>query len=518
MQIKIINLEVVLIGKFFNVFFLTNNEKTLFKEFSIDKNRSSKKILIQCVEDPFYFALFGTIIKAVVSKEKYCIEQYTARCLTYNGTKGVVNILKSIFLYNRFRDNKWIKLYSAYVNNVAYRQEGSTSVLKDILLLQKAYSIYKNLNSKDDILNIKVDEILIGDLIYDSYLRFKPEASVNIKDKYLCIVIWQALRNIDVAKKYFKRDKPKILLTSYSTYIQHGITVRIALSFGTKVYSFGNFKEFGKELTFEDYYHTVNCDDYYDNFSTLKDKTLLLKKAETALTKRLHGYKDLATAYMKKSAYIVDKKLDMPDVKDKVVVFLHDFFDSPHIYGDMVFPDFLTWVETTIEIFEENNIPFILKPHPNQIDDSAKVIKRLKKRYPNLQFVSPKITNRQLVDGGIKLGVSVYGTVAHELVYMGVPIVLCGKNPHSSFNFIFEAKSLNEYNNLLQNYLNLSIGKEKKYEVEAFYFMHNMNQSKETEDLMKMFIKLFYKYKQFEIYEKMQENKTFQEFINKLIE
>jgi len=40
----------------------------------------------------------------------------------------------------------------------------------------------------------------------------------------------------------------------------------------------------------------------------------------------------------------------VPDVSGALIVFLHDFFDSPHGYRWMLFPDFLEWIEHTINL------------------------------------------------------------------------------------------------------------------------------------------------------------------------
>jgi hypothetical protein len=474
----VIDLKGNLFSKIYNTFFLSNIEKKLFKHFYVKKDsiKNENVVLIQCVEDYFYLGIFSEFIKSLKKDSDIYVEQYVVRNLTLGATSSLAKLIKSILFNNRFRDNKWIRLYSSYCNEVGYRHEGSTNILTDINLFIKSYKIYKKIKSKDELLDLYIDDLKVGDLIYDSYLRFKPAPTVSINNIYLCIVIWQAMKNIKITKEYFKVNKPIILLTSYSTYIQHGIAVRIAVKLNTKVYSFGNYQTFFKKLTSTDIYHTSAYQNYKDNFLKLNDQNKKLEEAEFALVQKLNGTIDISTAYMKESAYVIkDEKI--PNVKNHIIVFLHDFYDSPHIYGNMLFNDFLEWIEFTIVILEENNIPYFLKPHPNQIKDSNKVVSTLLKKYPNIKLLSTKITNRQLVDNHIIAGISVYGTVAHELVYMGIPIILCGDNPHSSYNFCYEAKTKNEYKNYIKNYLELTIPIDYKEQIESFYYMHNLNKS-----------------------------------------
>ncbi len=496
-----------------------------FKKES-QKSKTKNLILVQCVEDYFYFGLFGTIVNSMKKKNNIRVEQYIQRSLTLGATSDFSAFLKSIFFNNRFRDNKWIKLYGSYCDGVAYRHEGSTNILFDIKAFLKAYNIYKNITTKDELLKLEIEEIKVGDLIYDSYLRFKPAPTVNINDFYLCIVIWQAIRNIHITKEYFSNNAPSVLLTSYSVYIQHGIAVRIALNYHTKVYSFGDNLNFYKLLTKDDWYHTAYFANYKKTFETLNDKIEHLNESKIALENRINGGKDLATSYMEESAYKISNNIEVPDVDKHIVVFLHDFFDSPHCYGSTVFPDFLEWVEFTIETLEKYNIPYCLKPHPNQMEDSAEVVEGLKIKYTNTNFISPKITNKQLVNAGMKVGVSVYGTIAHELVYMGVPIILCGDNPHSSYDFCYEAKTKEDYSNFLKNYTTLGIIDNAKEEVESFYFMHSLNSSDDMKYLMHSFISLVNycssenKFDS-EIFltslNKIKDNSEFKDYINKLI-
>lgn len=468
------------IKKIYNTFFMTNDENKLFKLFKKKTvlNTNDNLVLVQCVEDYYYYGLFGEIISSLKKKKNIYVEQYVIRSLTLGSTSNIRSFIISMLFSNRFKDNKWIKLYSSFCDNVAYRHEGSSSIFFDIKAFFKAYNIFTSITSKEELLTLEIDNIQVGDLIYDSYLRFKPAPSVDVNNIYLLIIIWQTLRNIYMTNKYFKNKKPNYLLISYSTYIQHGITVRIAINYDTKIYSFGSYQKFTKLLTEKDYFHTSNPLHYKESFLRLQNKNMRLNMSKIALEKRFNGNLDNSTSYMKESAYklLTD---NIPNIKNAVIIFLHDFYDSPHIYKSMFFSDFLEWVEFTIEILDKNNISYFLKPHPNQIEDSQKVIDMLKLKYPKARFISSKITNKQLVENNIKIGISLYGTVAHELVYMGIPVILCGDNPHSSYDFCFEAKNKEEYLDLIKNYKDLKLNKNSKEEVESFYYMHNLNNSKE---------------------------------------
>ena len=482
-------------GKFFKklkyTFILTNQEKQLYKNFDVKSTgdiniQQQNIILLQCIEDYYYFALFGLIVKGLKNDQvnKFTVMQYVPRNSSVGASKNLLGILKSFLLYNGFRDNKWIKLYSSYCAQVAFRNEGSTSLVFNLKAFFEAYKIFKTLKTKDNLVKLKIMGITVGDLIYDSYLRYKPAATVDLKDTYLLIVIWQTLRNIKNATDFFQVSDVKILLTSYSSYIQHGVVTRIALQHRVKVFSFGDYGLFYSHLTTDYWFHTKDCRYYKNDFNKISSN-VKLDLSRKALADRFNGKIDLATSYMKESAY-KKHNIKVPNVKNKVVIFLHDFFDSPHIYKTMLFPDFYEWFEKTIQILNNSNIDYYIKEHPNQINDSALVVAKLKKQYKDLKFLSNKITNKQLVENGIIAGISVYGTVAHELAYLGIPVVLCGDNPHSSYDFTFEAKSLSEYTSLLENIYSLKLPINTKYQVESFYYMHNLNYTPKMLELLQL--------------------------------
>ena len=74
--------------------------------------------------------------------------------------------------------------------------------------------------------------------------RFRP-----MDRFFVWAVVWQAFRDMRRARAYFARRRPAIYLTSYTTYIEHGIAVRAALQAGVPVRAYGNLQRFGVPAT-----------------------------------------------------------------------------------------------------------------------------------------------------------------------------------------------------------------------------------------------------------------------------
>lgn len=448
-------------------------------------------VLVQCVEDLYYFGLFGQIVSSIRARRPVRVNQFVLQSLRVGESASYFGLFAHRII-KMLAGSKWIRLYNSYCDGVGYRSAGMSSPIGDLLDIFRAFHCWRGLKTKDDLIALAIDDVPVGDLINDSYLRFKPAPTVELSDVYLWVVIWQARRDVRRARSYFSRVKPKLYLTSYSTYVQHGIAVRVALQYGTRVFSFCNWQELAKELTIGDWVHTQNPDAYAADFARLDDAESRIAAADAALSLRMSGANDNAIAYMKRSAY-ADSGEPVPDVHGALVIFLHDFFDSPHVYRDMVFPDFWEWICVTIETLQAASARFFLKPHPNQTAESNEVLNELKKCYPDVSIMSSKISNKQLSQAGLACAVTVHGTVAHEMAYLGVPTISCARHPHSSFSFCKTAKNKVEYVAYLRRYADIDFDKsEMRRQSLIFYYMHNLHKSEEEKSLWATVFKFLY--------------------------
>jgi hypothetical protein len=464
---------------------LPNSQQTSLADYFKGLRRTPAPkgiVVVQCVEDAYYLGVLGQLASSLREHHGLRVEQYVLRSLNVGESRSLRAFAFYRLFINPLLGLKWVRLYKSFCDGVAYR---STSLLpiSDLIDLYRAWKCWRGLADKDALVALKIKGVVVGDLVNDSFLRFKPAPAVQLKDPYLVVLLWQAHRDVRRATNYFLSAKPKLYLTSYSTYIQHGIPVRVALLHGVRVFSFGNYQEFAKRLTLVDWVHTKNPDDYARNFATLDRQGERLAQADKALSTRLAGGVDSATAYMRKSAYAGSDD-PVPDVRGAVVVFLHDFYDSPNVYREMVFPDFWEWICLTIETLEQAKIRFFLKPHPNQIKLSGEVLDTLKRRYPGLSMISTGVTNKQLAEAGMSCAVTVYGTVAHEMAYLGVPSIACARHPHISFGFCQTARTRGEYLELLRRSESISADRDvMRRESLIFYYMHNLDLTEEMKVL-----------------------------------
>jgi hypothetical protein len=430
-------------------------------------------VAIECVENPFYFVVLTALCRANGVSECELVVPRSAVSGLIN--RGWAYRLVHALTLGGILGRQWSRTYDTIGRRVAYRSFLLRDLITGIPDWYRTRRLWRSLADSTDISSLRVLDVQVGDLVIDSYLRFRPAPRFNVRDPFVAALLWQARRDVRRARRYFQHSRPRLYVTTFATYIEHGVPVRVALKEGIEVRTFGNFVQLGKRLTATDFFHMPDTSGYRRAFAALDRREQRLAAAEHQLQARLAGKIDEATSYMKVSAYR-SSGVEIPDVRGAVIVFLHDFYDSPHIYHDLVFHDFWDWVTCTIATLTEAGVPFFLKPHPNQVEASGDVINVLRARYPSVPFLPAGATNVQLVEGGMICGVTVYGTVAHELAYLGIPSISCARHPHHAFDFCRTARSVPEYVEMLHTperaVVHMAAMREQAL---CFYYMHNLH-------------------------------------------
>jgi hypothetical protein len=438
---------------------------------------SARRVLVQCVGDPYFLGLFSSGLAALAQRQSIRCDLFVLRSIDAAVGVGPKTWVRRSFLHSGWFAQQWVRVYKHLMNvRVGYRSVSWSHPWGDLRALVQAWAVWRRRPDGIALEELRAHGVLIGDLVIDTYLRFRPAATIDVSDWFLLYVLWQAFRDAHRARRYFQRQRPALYLTSFCSYVQHGVAARTALLHGTPVICFGNLQQLGKQLRPDDPYQTKNPVHYRENFLRRPDRDTVIAQARKQLESRLGGGIDPATAYMVTSAYADDGTQPDPEVEGAVVVFLHDFFDSPHIYADLVFPDFWTWACCTIDTLLATGRPFAVKVHPNQVAESVSVIEQLKARYPTVRFIAPTIPNTRLAAAGMKAAITVYGTVVHELAYLGVPSIACARHPHVAFDFCTTARNRSEYVALLNQAHDLSFADPEamRQQVLEFYAMHNL--------------------------------------------
>ena len=442
---------------------------------SQDRKVGANTIAVQSPADLLYFGGFGEIVTALRQRLPLRVDRYVYRSLRIGESYFPRGFLWANLAENRWTDRRWARLYSSYCNGVAARSASWLSPLAELRIWRNASRLWRQARSKDEFAALTVRGILIGDLVIDSYIRFKPDAEFNQGDRFTFRILRQALRDIEKAYDYFSKHKPKMFLTSYTTYVQHGVPARVAIALGIKVVAFGNRQQMCKTLSVEDVTYMAEHWSYRERFKALSavEQRARRSGADAKLSGRMRGEIDNAIGYMRSSAY-APASTEVPDVRGAVIVYLPDFYDSIHVHRWTAFHDNWEWACITIDTLTEAGMRFLIKDHPNASRESKLVRDRLQARYPEARFLPEGITSVQLAEAGIAAGVSPRGTVLAELSYLGVPVIAAGDHPHAEFDLSEPPRTVEDYRNRLLNVAHLPRDPQAMRDRACeFYAMHN---------------------------------------------
>ena len=358
-----------------------------------------------------------------------------------------------------------------------------------------ADELFAGLRTKWDVVNLAVEGLLIGDQVYDTYLRNFNEPTVRLADPRLRDTICEALLIYFAVKEYVARNKVECLLTDDFSYLYSGVITRVLFRAKVPVFL----------VLIGEPFHLVQIDpehsgpgpdgfghgypapvatryyQYRTEFSRLaeEEREAALDKARRRLSARLAGEED-ALVRMAQSTYGTGgARLFPTDGPPRVLVMLHDFIDSPHGYRSLLFPDFYEWIHFLLDHAGETPFAWYVKPHPAAADAARtkmtaanrKALEALQARYPKIHFLPPGTSNRQILEEGVSAMFTVYGTAGHEFAYAGIPVVNAGDNPHIAYPFNLHAASLDHYRECIRQADRLAVGIERRA-IEEYFYMH----------------------------------------------
>jgi hypothetical protein len=354
------------------------------------------------------------------------------------------------------------------------------------------------IKTKKDLLRLKIGKVLVGDLIYDTFLRENFVATISdeeLSGLHFLRYIEDSVVIYEWAKKMAQELKIAALIQDHhGVYIYHGILSRYLASLGIPVFNYVNRDSAGLGKVIWSKEQSGSSHNAYWLYPAAlkklptKDKESGLRIAEQSMKRRLKGAPD-GKILSEISAYGECQEFDLaPYRKSKqpiVLVFMHEFNDGVHFYRSTVFSDFWEWINFLCREASKTDFCWILKPHPatNLLGRdrmkklSQTCVEKLRQSYPRLNFISERISNNALLQLRPASAFTMYGTVAHEMAWSGVPVVTCGDHPHIGFDFNHHAKTEQQLGGLIQRADRLRMESSKK-QICEYLFMHYFFQEK----------------------------------------
>lgn len=469
---------------FIEKYFLFYNLKLTILEKKVSKNcefvkidHNKKNIFFQLIPDYYYLCYY----KALFNDSRFeCYNKigiWTDFLATNSKTNFFLFILKRIYqvLYYFFLKKKWIQLYKVINYSKCINLTKSDFFYKKNFQNKNKNKIKKKIN----LLSLKYKNILIGDLIYDTYLRFRNYPTIDFMDGFLNYLIIKSYEINSDVNRLIKKYNPKIYFTGYTTYMQNGLPTRFFLSRNIKVYSGKNYVKLNQKLTKSYFSHHPNHKNFMSLFEKLNNKKKIIQFSKKNIAMKYNTNNKNIPTYLKLNPYKQNQKLEkffynkLKNIKG--VLFLQSFHDAPHSWGKMIFPDFYTWCVFTLNLIKKYKLPIAVKPHPNEnfFVESLKMpntIKRLKKRYKDLVWLDERLNNKYIFKF-IKYGISASGSILFELALFNKIAISCGDHPGRYFNFAIEAKNQSDYKKLLTKPIKQF---KKKTDLKSLYIFNYM--------------------------------------------
>jgi hypothetical protein len=287
----------------------------------------------------------------------------------------------------------------------------------------------------------------IGDLIYDQYLRMYETPTLNLSDQKLIDLLHDALLYIDKLLKYFEQQRVNAVIVGETTY-RLAIPARVAISRGVSAFHVTGSTIYRLNKETKNAYLEAKYFELYANRYLESNFSVNFDDGET-FRPSVRSKQDTWTNNPPGHASF---QIHRSESKDEIIVLVacHDFFDAPHAYGINLFPDFYHWLSFLGQISSETNYKWFVKPHPAERANSAPIFEELKLLYPRLTILPKETRNEMILKLGVNAVLTVYGTVALEYSQFGIPVINASAvGPYSNWKFCTSPKTLDEYTQVL---------------------------------------------------------------------
>ncbi len=401
--------------------------------------------------------------------------------------------LKSTFI----QKIKWkLGEYINYKNHGIYKSMGSSRIIRPCIkkknkkkVKKLTRAIYNKLKNKKDILKIKIDNILIGDLLYDTFLKSNQVPTINITSNKFYYTLEDFVHLYFYWKDFFNENKIHSIIGVHSVY-SYALPLRIAIKKKIKAYTI-NSREICK-ITNQYKFAGTNFFDYPKTFKSLNKsvKNNALIDSKKILEKRVSGKGGISSHLISKISSFHSQKqksLIRKNNKIKVLICTRNVFDATHVYGDLLFTDNNDWFNFLGKLSEKTNYDWYLKTHINfdgkfklYQPNSNKIIFKIFDKYKKIKILPNNYSHKQIIDENIDFVLTQHGSVGFEYPLFGVPVINASyNNPQVAYNFNFHPKNKISYERLLKNLKFLKKkNKINKKKILEFYFMRHLYQDR----------------------------------------
>jgi hypothetical protein len=347
----------------------------------------------------------------------------------------------------------------------------------DIISRNMSVKIIDEIDTLEHLVNAQLNGVTVGDLIHDHFLRIFKAHTISLDDPRLKELIEKFTYFFQSFNKLLDIYNVRGVLVSHCVY-SYGIPVRIALDQNVAVYQVTGESAY---LMTKDY--PMAYTDFFEykkkfNELSIVRKSKGLELAQERLQIRFNGAVGIDMPCTTNTAFHTNfdgsARLLGNSNKPKILVALHDFFDAANPFGNNLFSSTYEWLCGLREFSKLVDYEWYLKVNPSSTDANYEVLQSIVENSNGFRLLPVKASHHQIITEGVNCALTIYGTIASEYPFAGVPVINASRNnPHVEYNFSLSPKSRDEYWQTLLNIENLNM-RIPKEEILEYYFMHHI--------------------------------------------
>ena len=370
------------------------------------------------------------------------------------------------------------------INNIELHQKVLT--LSDRFKAYRwANKVYSQIKSPEELLKFTYDGIPMGSYAYSTYLfkhmtgtlkKVTPDIKKYLRESYL---------NYIYIERLIAKYDPKFVVLTNNTYIECGTLFQTALNHGITAYvavwpasNKVSIKRYDRNTNTKDLC-VVNPSHEEWGYIINRNRKEWLDKGRGWMERRLRG-EDKAFGGMDSAVgkpWITKKEvynmLKIDANKKVALVCSHVMWDDPVIYTSIYRDYYWWWLETVKIINNIEDVTWILKAHPGEMDTLGRRTHQTPIRSLDVISGIRLKSNVIFLDSGLQYNnyslmqvadalVTVRGTVGMEYATQGIPVITAGTGSYSCAGFDINCKTVEEYKNALQNVSKLDRLKQDK--------------------------------------------------------
>lgn len=265
--------------------------------------------------------------------------------------------------------------------------------------------------------------ICLSHSIAEVSIRYSEHGSFHILRKSTMMWMESFIAHVLHLPNLFKENRVELVIGGDEGY-GAGIYLQVASRLNIPIIHF-------KEIRRKVYQFTYNQDLLYSGIDYRKivlartAPDALVEKRKESILKRVSGDHS-SLPYMRGTS--TRNEIIEHEAENFAVLYLHDFMDSPGIYGRNIFLDQWEWIDRSLALCQKHDLTLLIKLHPNAHERNAKAIARIKSlESDSMRIIPGNIHLQQLKSARLLL--TMFGSVVEEAAMLSIPVLTTSNHP-----------------------------------------------------------------------------------------